>query len=757
MRTSDSQRLTSKKASNSKSILNKKYKNLLQRGSKKRSLDLKKKEKRHYNFQKLTNENISRNTSLVLKKKSRKSNKQGTRPFNKRKRTFTGRVLENYGNKTHGFNEFNGTSHEKINSKSFLKENQKSHENVRSNSGCDFFVKKRKSKVEKILKNLQKKGRISCKENSSEQSLRTRNKSFSFRMRKSVSLTGNQNLFNEHFISREQPEEQSRSKRTVGKNNTSRHLKSSSMSQLGVTKTPSVLLESNDTNQAPLDSKRTPLDNYFKIYLTQCKSIKFTSPAGEHEDKVRDSSTVQEHNAKNSEFIQNLKRYLSTERMDFKEENLKQQIEEANLILNQQDADFTLEGETFEDMALKTKRKFNKEPEKKLSLSPEPSKVKDEPYNRFEFSAKVLGNLDQRRRQKFFDKENGMKYLKQWKEKKVKQERHVEREVTKKKQHPSMDKFSKTLGPKQKKRLKNYKSGLRKKRKSFINQKKKRYGSFRRNVSREKSFDSLNMSVPRRRPNSSMKSSNSRISGSYTRKKSRGKRKMKIHTFDSSLMTKEIKELTDELRKLKFTKEKISEFNDIFLPYLDFTFNLEIKNKRLQHELKEAQEKQKVAEKKLSEVQTGAETKMAEFKKQFDLKFEAERNLRKNLEKNLSESENNLKELKQQNLILNDVLKGICQERENEEKPSIDTKTSFKVESLKDSIPDYNEGRNRRRDSVRRSGEFNRSRCSLSVPKLDNNDVIMELRYELKIAHEEIQDFKVKPKLFNKILEFFES
>ena len=96
---------------------------------------------------------------------------------------------------------------------------------------------------------------------------------------------------------------------------------------------------------------------------------------------------------------------------------------------------------------------------------------------------------------------------------------------------------------------------------------------------------------------------------------------------------------------------------------------------------------------------------------------------------------------------MNDVLKGFCQERTgntSEEQFSIDANSSYKLELITEPNVKENEEevRGRRRESVRRSQDF-KSRKSSLIPKNDVEDEILKLKYELKIANEEIHDFKV--------------
>lgn len=212
-------------------------------------------------------------------------------------------------------------------------------------------------------------------------------------------------------------------------------------------------------------------------------------------------------------------------------------------------------------------------------------------------------------------------------------------------------------------------------------------------------------------------------------------------------MSNEIKELTLELKKLKFTKEKISEFNEIFLPYLDFTFNLEIENGRLKTELKESKDLIRELGDNIKNIQLEHIENLKTCENHYREKLDLEKNLRKNFEKNLEETEISLNELKKQNEILNDVLKGFCQERTgntSEEQFSIDANSSYKLELITDPNVKENEEevRGRRRESVRRSQDF-KSRKSSLIPKNDVEDEILKLKYELKIANEEIHDFKV--------------
>lgn len=737
-----------------KNILNKKYKNLLRRGTKKQSLDIKKNKNRSSRFN-FANENVPKNSSMILKAPKKKSTSQ---------REFTGRALVNFGdrkkscgselrtsstdickerlssllNKSKNHDQsgyFLNRSRSREGSSKVLDRSSLSQDKVHKRNVRSIDIKrsgKSKRTVEKILKELENKRhqRSYRFETSNTRDQMSKDKSFSMRLRESDCIPRSQNLFNDHFVKKSLGKRSSFTKKMKSSvTMDAKQQKSSSMSNLDLSKGP--LIDVSDQIANPPDSKRSPLDNYFKVYLSQCKSIKFTSPETDTEVK-REPSTVHEHNSKNSEFIQNLRRYLhepeeGNNRIDFNtDEELIQSCENQINAINVQEC----------SGQLKTRRKFN-------NTSKESSPMKRDTSNkRFEFSTKVLGNLDYQSRKKFFKKQKGYKYTKSSKNLKEKANDfgffEEDKVQTRGNSHKLLERLGNSGKYKASRSRKNSKEKSRSRKKTSSSLKKKNFTSFRREGSRDKSKGSIKKKKSRKR-NQSAKTSNSNYS-TYKRSPPRifADDAKQMTTFDSSVMSKEIKDLTDELKKLKFTKEKITEFNEIFLPYLDFTFNLEIENKNLKSELEKSQQVIKELESKVSEVKIQSQKKFKEYDELLDDRLVKEKRMRNSYEKSLFEVHKTMDELKKQNEILNDVLKGLCQEKENEERPTLETNTSFKFDNNNNcEIPKS------RRESIRRSPLIRLSRNSLSVPKIENGDEILELRYDLKLAQEEIQDFKV--------------
>lgn len=741
-----------------KNILNRKYKNLLKRGTKKGSMDIKKAKSRSSRFD-FANENVPKNSSMILKPISSKPNSG--------QREFTGKVLANAVRRNQSYNSELRTSstdickerlssllnrsknHDK--SGHFLNQSRSRDETIkvleRSSMSQDkvcsrkvrsIEVKKMgrsKRTVEKILKELESKRHHKSyrfePSNPRDQISKSKDMSFSMRLRQSDCIPSNQNLFNDHFVKKSLSKRASFTKKMKSSLQIdSNHQKSSSMTNLEATMVP--VKDNNEAEGNPPDSKRSPLDTYFKVYLSQCKSIKFTSPETDT-DMKRESSTMNEHNAKNSEFIQNLRNYLHESqrsiKVDYNTDN-EEVIDSCEKKINRVDVNASVS-------QLKTRRKFN-------NSSKEGSPMRRDASNkRFEFSTKVLGNLDYQSRKKFFKKQKGYKYTNSSKNV---HEGHLEYAVfeeDKMNSGSNSQSFLELLGKsglQKRGKSKNKSRDVSKSRKKKASSlKRKHYKSFRRAGSRDKSKDSVKR-VKKRRRNLSAKSSNSKYS-SFNRSPPRilAIDPKQMTTFDSSIMSKEIKDLTDELKKLKFTKEKIKEFNEIFLPYLDFTFNLEIENKNLKSELEKSQQVIKELESKVTEVKIHSQKKFKEYDDLLDDRMIKEKKMRKGYEESMYDIQKTMDELRKQNEILNDVLKGLCQEKENEEKPTLETNTSFKFDT------NGNCDRSKaRRESIRRSPILRSTRNSLSMPKLDHGEEnMLELKYDLKLAHEEIQDFKV--------------
>lgn len=805
-----------------KEILSQRYKNLISRKSKKKSLDIKKSRTTKLSFHNSTSENIPRNTSLYLQKEQIKR-EGGSR----KAKEFTGVPLSNSNlNQTSTINILGGgrrrssdhflnfyeedTSEEKVN---FCENNDELSKNIsrkrklrsHSNRSLDIFLKKTKnSTVEKIMKNLKKKNKINLRgENPRSSIIKPLNQNYvdpkgkkvlGGDTRKSYSLSKKDDIVRKRASLRRKDEDQGQENNDNGNKNKTfndiflkenllhdkgnknpleiSQIKSASMCNLykNNIENPSPVI---DSKSSMADSKRTPLDNYFKIYLSQCKSIKFTSPETEVDCK-REHSTAHEHNAQNSEFIENLKKYLSTDRLS--NEELKKLSEIDGFpqleILSKNEDKISESGES--DVPLKTKRKYN-----------EIEKVENEDESnnkRFEFSSKVLGNLDQRSRQKFFKKKEGYKYVKNW--------RNSIKGITKTMETGKFGKTEENIGLKENRvlneirRLEKSKSRSKDKRtrsghfgdleegkrNNSLSRKRRHFEIFKEKISKECTYERITQSrLNRGRRNSSTglnKSRNSRGSHRSFSQKSNTKIK-NIEKFDSSVMSKEIKELTDELKKLRFTKEKITEFNDIFLPYLDFTFNLEIENKNLKESLEDTKKYAFILDEKIKDLEEEKINGISQLKKEYELKLKEEIKEKDSFKKKLEEATISISELKKQNEILNDVLKGFCQERDEEEKISFETNhesmKSFREKNYENNN-NSQKSDNRRRGSVRRSQNSligispeNYRRNSPSIPNQEspkNPDEVLELKYQLKLANEEISDFKVKIKNFNNFLEF---
>ena len=140
---------------------------------------------------------------------------------------------------------------------------------------------------------------------------------------------------------------------------------------------------------------------------------------------------------------------------------------------------------------------------------------------------------------------------------------------------------------------------------------------------------------------------------------------MPSETVGTSLMSQEVTELTAELKKMNLSEQRVEKFRNIFLPYLDFTFSLEQENKELKQFLVSREAHIQELEQKLSKNSKKLKKEKELLQKKTQQMVKNERDLRIEIEKEFNLIKNQAEEMKKQNKILNDVLKGFCHEKES--------------------------------------------------------------------------------------------
>ena len=382
--------------------------------------------------------------------------------------------------------------------------------------------------------------------------------------------------------------------------------------------------------------------------------------------KLRGGSKRGEKSKTDHEFISNMKRYLYS---SGKSKNSRKK----SLSGNKGDSlDLDLHSSS---SFLKTQKKFNALEVEPVDINPDQKTPMAASKAGSTFGAKVLGNIDKRRRQLFFGSHHsykGSKHLINGKVKKTSKRKSsttYQNSLISKKRRASptnperrrpsqklLDVFNKAKGRPSRSNSKS-KEANKKQRRSYLKEisKKASRPSF-------KGSSYQNYSKSQKRQSSFVEGAP--YNKDLIRISNADEYRRKTADYTSKEMREELLNLSSKLNQLEFPAQLVTEIQMIFLPYIESGLMKEKKCKELEIEVENGERVIKSLEGEMNSMRRKFEEKLEMVHSKYEKLLKTESELKEEFELNYRNIVAENDELKKQAIMMNDVLKGICQEKE---------------------------------------------------------------------------------------------
>jgi len=307
---------------------------------------------------------------------------------------------------------------------------------------------------------------------------------------------------------------------------------------------------------------------------------------------------------------------------------------------------------------LKTQKKFNREEMEKVDIG----QNQKTPVNahKTNFGSKVLGNIDKRRRQLFFGSQNTKKQSNTLIHKTNSTSLLGHQKQTffspepEEKPHPPQKQITEMFNSQKSSKTSDISSKKYQKkrqgRKSFLDHLSKN----KRKTSSGHLFPNGYNLVQNQSHPDLIRISNANEIAPIKKKKE----------YTSYEMKEEMTKISKKLNQLDFPAQLVTELQRIFLPYIEVGVIKEKKIFELEKEVQNSTKVIKSLEHEMNKIRRHFDDKLGIVHKKYDKLLKTETELREEFERNYRIVLNENDELKNQTKMMNDVLKGLCNEKE---------------------------------------------------------------------------------------------